>query len=89
MEGHNLLGLVDGGRPKPRPLFTLGYHDHGWCRDEDYAMFCRYDGTEAELCDLRTDPKMDMDIAGQHQEIVKRMFQEYVIKDAGGPLPSY
>jgi hypothetical protein len=89
MEGHNLLGLVEGGRPKPRPHFTLGYHDHAWCRDEDYAMFCRYDGTEAELCDLRTDPKMDRDIAGQHQDVVKRIFEEYVIKDAGGPLPSY
>jgi hypothetical protein len=52
-------------------------------------MFCRYDGTEAKLYDLRTDPKMDLDIAVQHQDIVKRMFEGYVIKDAGGPLPSY
>jgi arylsulfatase A-like enzyme len=89
MEGHNLLGLAEGGRPKPRTHFTLGYHDHAWCRDDDYVMFCRHDGTEAELYDLRADPKMDRDIAGQHQDIVKRMFEEYVIKDAGGPLPSY
>jgi arylsulfatase A-like enzyme len=89
MEGHNLLGLVDGEQPDPRPHFTLGFHDHAWCRDEDYVMFCRHDGTEAELYDLHTDPKMDRDIAGQHQDIVKRMFQEYVIKDAGGPLPNY
>jgi arylsulfatase A-like enzyme len=89
MEGQNLLGLVDGEQPDPRPHFTLGYHDHAWCRDEDFAMFCRHDGTEAELYNLRTDPKMDQDIAGQHQDIVKRMFEQYVIKDAGGPLPSY
>jgi arylsulfatase A-like enzyme len=89
MEGQNLLGLVDGEQPDPRPHFTLGYHDHAWCRDEDFAMFCRHDGTEAELYNLRTDPKMDRDIAGQHQDIVKRMFEQYVIKDAGGPLPSY
>ena len=89
MEGQNLLGIVDGKQPKPRPYFTLGFHDHAWCRDEDYAMFCRHDGTEAKLYDLRTDPKMDRDIAGQHRDIVKRMFEEYVIKDAGGPLPSY
>jgi arylsulfatase A-like enzyme len=89
MEGHNLLGLVDGEQPDPRSHFTLGYHDHVWCRDEDFAMFCRHDGTEAELYNLRTDPKMDRDIAGQHQDIVKRMFEQYVIKDAGGPLPSY
>jgi arylsulfatase A-like enzyme len=28
MEGHNLLGIVDGERPGPRHHFTLGYHDH-------------------------------------------------------------
>jgi arylsulfatase A-like enzyme len=89
IEGQNLLGLVDGRQPAPRSHFTLGYHDHAWCRDEDYAMFCRHDGTEAKLFDLRTDPKMNRDIAGQHPDIAKRMFQEYVIKDAGGPLPSY
>jgi arylsulfatase A-like enzyme len=89
MEGQNLLGLVDGKQPDPRPHFSLGYHDHAWCRDEDYAMFCRHDGTEAKLYDLRTDPKMDRDIAVRHQDIAKRMFEEYVIKDAGGPLPSY
>jgi arylsulfatase A-like enzyme len=89
IEGQNLLGLVDGRQPAPRSHFTLGYHDHAWCRDEDYAMFCRHDGTEAKLFDLRTDPKMNRDIAGQHPDITKRMFEQYVIKDAGGPLPSY
>jgi arylsulfatase A-like enzyme len=89
IEGQNLLGLVDGRQPAPRSHFTLGYHDHAWCRDEDYAMFCRHDGTEAKLFDLRTDPKMNRDIAGLHPDIAKRMFEQYVIKDAGGPLPSY
>jgi arylsulfatase A-like enzyme len=89
IEGQNLLGLVDGRQPAPRSHFTLGYHDHAWCRDEDYAMFCRHDGTEAKLFDVRTDPKMNRDIAGQLPGITKRMFEQYVIKDAGGPLPSY
>lgn len=89
MEGNNLLALVDGKQPGPRSHFTLGYHDHAWCRDDDYAMFCRHDGANASLYDLRTDPKMDRDIAGQHPDIARRMFDEYVIKDAGGPLPSY
>jgi arylsulfatase A-like enzyme len=89
IEGHNLLGLVDGERPRPRPHFTLGYHDHAWCRDENFAMFSRHDGTEAELYDLHTDPLMQRDIAGLRPSLVRRMFDEYVIKDAGGPLPSY
>jgi hypothetical protein len=32
---------------------------------------------------------MTRDIAGQHPDIARRMFEEYVIKDAGGPLPIY
>jgi arylsulfatase A-like enzyme len=89
MEGQNLLKLVDGEQPEPRPHFTLGFHDHAWCRDEDYAMFCRYDGTEPKLFDLRTDHEMNTDIAGMRPAIVQRMFLDYVIGDAGGPLPSY
>jgi hypothetical protein len=80
---------VDGERPRPRPHFTLGYHDHAWCRDENFAMFCRHDGTEAKLYDLRTDPLMQRDIASLRPSLVRQMFDEYVIKDAGGPLPSY
>jgi arylsulfatase A-like enzyme len=89
MEGQNLLVILDGGQPQSRTHFTLGYHDHAWCRDEDYAMFCRYDGAMAKLYDLRTDPQMDRDIAMHHPHIARRMFEEYVIKDAGGPIPSY
>jgi arylsulfatase A-like enzyme len=89
MEGQNLLVLTEGGQAQPRSHFTLGYHDHTWCRDEDYAMFCRYDGAMAKLYDLRNAPQMDRDIAMQHPRIARRMFEEYVIKDAGGPLPNY
>ena len=60
--------------------------DRDRCQDEDYAMFCSHDGTEARLYDLRADPKMDRDVAVRHQDIAKRMFRAYVIEDAGGPL---
>jgi arylsulfatase A-like enzyme len=89
MEGQNLLALMHGEQPHPRPHFTLGYHNHAWCRDEDYAMFCRHDGAEPKLFDIRTDTRMNRDIAGQYPGIARRMFEKYVIKDAGGPLPSY
>ena len=89
MEGQDLLVLMDGKQPNPRPHFTLGYHNQAWCRDENYAMFCRHDGKQAKLYDLRTDPDMLQDVAGRHPGIARRMFEEYVIKDAGGPLPSY
>jgi hypothetical protein len=32
---------------------------------------------------------MHEDLAGKLPETVKRMFHEYIIGDAGGPLPNY
>jgi arylsulfatase A-like enzyme len=89
MDGQDLSVLLDGGEPDPRPHMTASYNDHVWARDEDYAMFALHDGTEAKLFDLTNDPNMDRDIAASNQGIVKRMYQGYIVKDAGGPLPSY
>src|ERR671916_2257110 len=89
MGGTDLSVLFDGGEPEQRPHMTAGYHDHVWTRDERYATFARYDGSEAKLFDLKSDPKMNKNIAGNNPSLVKRMFEGYVLKDAGGPLPSY
>ena len=89
MGGTDLSVLFDGGEPEQRPHMTAGYHDHVWTRDERYATFARYDGSEARLFDLKSDPKMNKNIAGNNPSLVKRMFEGYVLKDAGGPLPSY
>ena len=89
MTGQNLTTLFEGGEPEARPHFTLGYHDHVWTRDERYAMFCADDGSDAKLFDVQEDPKMNKDIAPGNQEIVKRMYDGYVLRDAGGPLPTY
>jgi hypothetical protein len=32
---------------------------------------------------------MNEDIAGDHPDIVRRMFDDYVLADAGGSLPRY
>jgi hypothetical protein len=32
---------------------------------------------------------MNNDIAGQEPGIVKRMYDGYILRDAGGPLPVY
>jgi arylsulfatase A-like enzyme len=89
MEGQDLSVFFEGGEPEERAHFSLGYHDFVWARDEDYAMFSRYDGARARLYDLREDPEMKNDVAGKHPDVVQRMFGDYVLKDAGGPLPSY
>jgi arylsulfatase A-like enzyme len=89
MDGQDLSVLFEGGEPEERPHFSLGYNDHAWARDDRYVMFARNDGSQAKLYDLSTDPNMDRDIAGSNPDIVNRMWNDYVLKDAGGPLPTY
>jgi arylsulfatase A-like enzyme len=89
MEGQDLSVLLDGKEPEPRPHFTLGYSEFAWARDESYAMFARNDGTGAKLYDLREDPGMNRDVAGDYPGVVRRMMEGYLLKDAGGPLPLY
>jgi arylsulfatase A-like enzyme len=89
MEGQDLSVVLDGGEPEPREHFTLGYDEYVWTRDDRYVMVSRNDRREARLYDLTTDPGMDTDIAAEHPDVVGRMFEEYVLADAGGPLPRY
>jgi arylsulfatase A-like enzyme len=89
MDGQDLSVLFGGGQPEQRPYFTLGYNDHAWARDEDYVMFAKNDGSNALLYDLNVDPEMNTDIAGSNQAILNRMWNNYVLEDAGGPLPKY
>jgi hypothetical protein len=90
MEGQDLSVLFGGGEPKQRrDYFTLGYNDHAWARDERYVMFAKNDGSEALLYDLQEDPNMDRNIAGSNQDLRNSMWNEYILKDAGGPLPRY
>jgi arylsulfatase A-like enzyme len=90
MDGQDLTVLLDGGEPEQqRAHFSASYHDHVWSRDDRYVMFARNDGAEAKLFDLEEDPQMNRDIAGSTPDVVKRMYNDYVVKDAGGPLPRY
>ena len=89
MDGQDLSVLFDGGQPQERNHFTLGYDEYVWARDDRYVMVSRNDGADAKLYDLTNDPNMNEDVAGANQDVVQRMFDEYVLKDAGGPLPRY
>ena len=87
MDGQDLTVLLDGGEPAARQHFTLGYHDYVWTRDDRYVMVSRNDGSEAKLFDLTTDPEMNRDIAASNGDLVDRMWSDYDLVDAGGPLP--
>lgn len=91
MTGQDLTPVLEGKDPnEERPYFTLGYDDHSWARDDDYVLACRSDGESPRLYDIREDPNMDKNIASENPDIVKRMFDEYILNDAGGePLPIY
>jgi hypothetical protein len=52
-------------------------------------MFSHNDRSGANLYDLESDLEMNTNIAGQNPDVVKRMYDGYVIRDAGGPLPVY
>ena len=89
MDGQDLSVLLDGGEPEERGHFTLGYHDFVWARDDQYVMVSRYDRTKARLYDIGKDPAQSNDIAGERPDVVRRMFDDYVLKEAGGQLPLY
>ena len=67
----------------------MGYHDHVRTQDDHYVMFSRYDRSRAKLYNVREDPEMNHNIAGERPGVVRCMFDDYVLKDAGGPLPHY
>jgi arylsulfatase A-like enzyme len=89
MEGQDLSVLLDGKEPDSRSHLTSGYGTHVWARDEQYVMFCRNDKAGAKLYDARNDPGQTRDLASDDPETVERMFEEYVLKDAGGSLPTH
>ena len=89
MQGADLSVFLGGGAPEQeRDHFTLGYHDHAFARDDRWAMFAKNDGSDPHLFDLEDDPKMDSNVAGANPGVVKRMWNDYVLADAGGPMPS-
>jgi arylsulfatase A-like enzyme len=90
MDGTDLSPIFEDREPdERREHFTLGYNNYVWTRDERYVMFSTNTGDKAKLYDVSQDPEMRNNLAAKHPETVKRMFTEYMLKDADGPLPNY
>jgi arylsulfatase A-like enzyme len=87
MEGADLSVILDGEEPEERTHFTLGYHNYVWARDEKHVFFSRNDGANAKLFNLQEDPQMRNNIALQNQDTINHMYNDYVLKDAGGSPP--
>ncbi len=52
-------------------------------------MFAKNDGSEAMLFDIKEDPEMRQNVAAERQDVLDAMWNDYVLADAGGPLPQY
>ncbi len=89
MNGQDLSVILEGKEPESRLHFTLGYHNFVWARDERYVMFSRNDGENAKLYNVREDAEMKKNVAGIYPDVVQHMFDVYILKDAGGSLPTY
>ncbi len=87
MDGESLFPLLEDAEPEPRPHFTLGYDKFAWARDERYVMFSINDRSRPRLFDLESDPDMNQNVAKDNPDIVRRMFNKYILEDAGGSLP--
>lgn len=88
MQGQDLGVILDGKEPElVRPYITLGYDNYSWAEDDDWALSARNDGEEARLYELKEDPEMNKNVASGNPDVVKRMYDGYIVKDAGGDAP--
>ena len=88
MDGQDLSIVFDGKDPEERDHFTSGYRDYVWARDKRHVMFSRNDGSEPRLYDAQSDPRQERELADDDPDTVRGMFEDYVLKDAGGSLPT-
>jgi arylsulfatase A-like enzyme len=87
MDGQYLTLLMGDSEPERRDHFTLGYNQFVSTRDDRYALISVNDRSDAKLYDIQKDPGMNEDIAADNKDVIDRMFEEYVLEDAGGALP--
>lgn len=89
-EGQDLNALLEDEQPdQQRQHFTVGYDNYTLARDDRYALISSNDGDSSKLFDLRKDPDYERDIAKDNPDVVKRMYDDYIVGDAGGSPPRY
>lgn len=88
MDGRDLSVLFDGRDHDERDHLTSAYQNYVWARDERHVMFSRNDGSEPRLYDAQSDPRQERELADDDPDTVGMMFEDYVLKDAGGWLPN-
>jgi arylsulfatase A-like enzyme len=88
IDGENIWPLVTSTEGPAREFVTCGFQRYVWIRDDKYTYISQSDGATPQLFDLKSDPGHFTNIAADHPEIVKQMYEK-LIEDAGGPLRTF
>jgi len=88
MAGEDLSVLFDGREPPPRPHFTSCYDNYVLAGDRDWFLLSDSEGRRKRLYDKKADPEENVDVAGEHPEIVDSLWT-VLADEAGGTLPQF
>ncbi|MEM3714011.1 MAG: sulfatase [Nitrososphaeria archaeon] len=80
--------VIEGDGESFRDFVTCRFGDYVFYKDESYTLICKIDKSEAQLYDLRNDPRHEKNLASEDMEKVDELFGK-ILEDAGGELPKY
>jgi arylsulfatase A-like enzyme len=87
VDGINILSYVERESvEEKRSYVTSGFASYLMYRDDEYWFISNREGEEAQLYNLKEDPKLQKNIAQQQPELAETIFQK-IVEDAGGFLP--
>jgi len=69
-----------------REYVTSAFLNSIFYRDNDHWFISNRDGSQAQLYELKSDPKLERNVAEQAPELTKSIYQK-ILSDAGGSLP--
>ncbi|MGC8571576.1 MAG: hypothetical protein ACP5L1_09715, partial [Caldivirga sp.] len=84
-DGLNIWGYVDGKGTRVRDYVTSAFGNYVMYRDDEYWLISDREGSDAQLFNLKNDPELRRNIAGEAKDKVKELFSR-ITQDAGGKL---
>lgn len=88
MDGKPFWKAALGGGPGHRDHITVGWNATITVTDGKWWLNCKIDSTGAFLHDIEKDPSLNVNVADQHPEQVKRLYK-LGVADAEGVYPEF
>ena len=88
MDGEDLTVMFDGADPPERSYWTTAYADQVAAGDGRWLLIADNQGVEKRLFDTENDPDEEKDVAGDHGDVVDRLWAN-IVDDAGGTMPVF